>query len=304
MINKYLIIKELGRGSHGKVKLARDTENGMEVAIKIVEKTTRHRRLGFGTTNLRHRHLGKMNSQIHQQYLDPQLEKIKREIAILKKLAHPNVVRLYEVIDDPMSEKVYMVMEYIDGGEIPWKDDSGHPLLTIDEARKIIRDVIVGLEYLHYQGIIHRDIKPANLLWTKSKIVKISDFGVSHFSQKLADRSHEDDDLELAKTAGSPAFFAPELCLADDIDNSSKRPPITKAIDVWAVGVTLFCLIFGRCPFMADTEFELFDVIPKQPLEFPAESPIPDSLKDLLSLLLEKDPVERITLEEVKVSHR
>lgn len=83
----------------------------------------------------------------------------------------------------------------------------------------------------------------------------------------------------------------------------AQRPPVTKAIDIWALGVTLYCFIFGRCPFIADTEFELFfNVIPKQPLEFPKDIPIPDDLKDLLMKLLEKDPNKRITLEEVKVN--
>ena len=82
----------------------------------------------------------------------------------------------------------------------------------------------------------------------------------------------------------------------------AQRPPITKAIDIWALGVTLYCFIFGRCPFIADTEFELFfNVIPKQPLEFPKNIPISDDLRDLLMKLLEKDPNKRITLEEVKV---
>ncbi len=88
----------------------------------------------------------------------------------------------------------------------------------------------------------------------------------------------------------------------DAINMRTQRPPVTKAIDIWALGVTLYCFIFGRCPFIADTEFELFfNVIPKQPLEFPEDIPISDDLRDLLMKLLEKDPKKRITLEEVKV---
>ena len=89
---------------------------------------------------------------------------------------------------------------------------------------------------------------------------------------------------------------------SNSVNTRAQRPPITKAIDIWALGVTLYCFIFGRCPFIADTEFELFfNVIPKQPLEFSKDIPIPDGLKDLLMKLLEKDPNKRITLEEVKV---
>ncbi|KAG0082466.1 hypothetical protein BGZ92_011714, partial [Podila epicladia] len=247
MINKYMIVRELGRGMHGKVKLCRDTQTNELCAIKIVDKTTR-RRLG--------------RSQISSE------EKIRREIAIMKKCIHPNVVRLIEVIDDPTARKIYLVLEYMEGGDVRWKDSEDKPILHLDEARSIFRDVVLGLEYLHTQGIIHRDIKPANLLLSADGTVKISDFGVSYFSQKsrlehdlenapmVETGLHPKDsssrhtqsppssppfsgvdrlskscegspdnrlsfhaaqqlwgaDLELAKTAGSPAFFAPELC--------------------------------------------------------------------------------------------
>lgn len=158
---------------------------------------------------------------------------------------------------------------------------------------------------MHYQGIIHRDIKPANLLLTKERIVKISDFGVSYFNQHLAGpMEYYDDEIdrELAETAGTPAFFAPELC--SSVENNHDEKHITKAIDVWALGVTLYCLIYGQCPFTASTEFELFDIIPTLPLSFPTRDQIgfdtPVVLKDLISKLLTKNPNERITLDQVK----
>jgi serine/threonine protein kinase len=140
--------------------------------------------------------------------------------------------------------------------------------------------------------------------------VKISDFGVSYFNQHLAgSHSQYDDEIdrELAETAGTPAFFAPELC--SSIDTTSMNlvqytHHITKAIDVWAVGVTLYCLIYGQCPFAASTEFELFDLIPTAPLVFPSKDQVgfetPEELKDLLLQLLHKDPQQRITLDRVK----
>lgn len=139
---------------------------------------------------------------------------------------------------------------------------------------------------------------------TKDHIVKISDFGVSYFNQHLAGNDgHYDDEIdrELAETAGTPAFFAPELC--SSVENQ-QHDHITKAIDVWALGVTLYCLIYGQCPFTASTEFELFDIIPTAPLTFPSRDEIgfdtPDNLKDLLEKLLAKDPLHRITLEQAK----
>lgn len=212
------------------------------------------------------------------------------------------------------------------------------PVMTIDQARQIARDVISGLEYLHLQGIIHRDIKPANLLRDKEGSVKISDFGVSYASSL---RQFDNDEIELAKTAGTPAFFAPELCVST-IDDT-ERPPVTYKIDIWAFGVTLYCLLFGKVPFIAESEFELFDVVVNQPLTFPDEESTPtlkdegsiptsmyynpqvtvtdttqpsdaqsqnrspsqsdpdlQSAKDLLRHVLEKDPSKRYTIADIK----
>ncbi|KAL2311984.1 Serine/threonine-protein kinase ssp1 [Schizosaccharomyces pombe] len=274
-INHYEIIKELGRGMHGKVKLGRDTVTRELLAIKIIPKTERRPKLGRANAS-------------------SQKEKVRREIAILKKCVHPNVVRLREVIDDPSSTKVYLVLEYMSGGEVPWTDCDS-PVLSISEARQYFRDVVLGLEYLHYQGIIHRDIKPANLLLNSSNCVKISDFGVSYIANAGL---NEDNDVELAKTVGTPAFFAPELCWTD-LDRP--RPKISEAIDVWALGVTLFCLLFGRCPFNASMEYELFDKIVNEPLNIPSTPDIGEEGRDLLKRLLCKDPEQRITLVEVKL---
>lgn len=320
IINNFMILKEIGRGMHGKVKLAQDLDTGELVvslsfyflfftpnqkknslkAIKIVDKQSRRRQLGYSALR------AKSTGQDSTPYMESE-QKIRREIAILKKCVHPHVVRLREVIDDPASRKIYLALEYMEGGEIVWREEdeeSSTPVLTMEESRQIFRDVVSGLDYLHYQGIIHRDIKPANLLLTSDGIVKISDFGVSYFNPQLAggtsfETYNDEIDRELAETAGTPAFFAPELCSSVENNNVDDKR-ITKAIDVWALGVTLYCLIFGQCPFTASTEFELFDIIPTQPLVFPSTTNAPVELIDLLNRLLEKDPNQRITLEQVK----
>lgn len=206
-------------------------------------------------------------------------EKVRREIAIMKKCSHPNIVELKEVLDDIKSNKIYLVLEYLECGEILWSSGEGSPLMTIDQSREVARDVISGLEYLHFQGIIHRDIKPANLLRDKDGNVKISDFGVSYASSLDC----PNDELELAKTAGTPAFFAPELCVSTLSDET--RPPVTYKIDIWAFGVTLYCLLFGKVPFIAESEFELFDVIVNQPLTFPDEEPVEAPKEEPVSCL-------------------
>ncbi|KAI9272238.1 kinase-like domain-containing protein [Helicostylum pulchrum] len=306
VLNNFLIIKEIGRGVHGKVKLAQDMNTGELVAIKIVDKKNRRRQMGYSLlrgSQQQHHHASKENEL-----------KIRREISILKKCCHPNVVRLREILDDPTSRKIYMALEYTETGEIEWRDENDAPVMTINTARKLFRDIVNGLDYLHYQGIIHRDIKPANLLLSQDGVAKISDFGVSYYNELLAADAntimiHPNDPVflnierELAETAGTPAFFAPELCCAGG-DSASKRPRISKAIDVWALGVTLYCFVFGQCPFIAATEFELFDTIPSQPLTFPKKDQvgfeIDSLLKDLLHKLLTKNPDQRITLDQVK----
>ncbi|KAK5636358.1 hypothetical protein RRF57_012070 [Xylaria bambusicola] len=526
LINQYEVIEELGRGVHGKVKLARNLENGEHVAIKIIPRFSKKRRLGKVTAS-------------------PQ-DKTKREIAILKKIRHPNVVGLLEIIDDPELKKIYLVLEYVELGEVVWRkkgvpficlwerrmvekgmngeltttdeeeseryyqllekrhainelkrakmqeshrgpgdfwsleygaandDDYGEaqafslgrdgdhtalpstavpsashpgsrdasitrcssrsaisgtrsntplpsecdvssidmndeseqetpgplrsksgslvalegtmygayaeeqvfrdrspsmadsiishmssidfgplphdsfsddfsyvPCFTIDEARATFRDTVLGLEYLHYEGVVHRDIKPANLLWTKDHRVKISDFGVSYFGRPIREGEPDeliseseardfDDDLELAKTVGTPAFFAPELCYTE-VDH--EQPKISEQIDVWSLGVTLYCLIFARIPFMAEDEFQMFKKIAKEDVYIPRRrlrpvdphhSPlstsfhnranngpyrddnslsyeeIGDDLHDLLRKMLIKNPEKRIRLRDVK----
>jgi len=219
------------------------------------------------------------------------------------------------------------------------------PVMTMEQIRIAFRDTLVGLQYLHYQGIVHRDIKPPNLLATIDNRVKISDFGVSYLGRPVhGDDSREenseaetqddfdDEARELAKTVGTPAFYAPELCVMEPTEDPL---PVTKAIDVWALGITLFCMLFARTPFV-DTEFVVMrqiadeDVyIPRkrlQPLDGKSQSrsssnnralpppliagrrseldisyeDIDDDLYDLLKRLLTKDPRQRITLEEVR----
>ncbi|KAK9470986.1 kinase-like domain-containing protein [Dipodascopsis tothii] len=274
-INAYEILRELGRGQHGKVKLARDLTCGDLVAIKIMARTERPR-------------LGRPARRGSTQE-----DNVRREIAILKRCDHPHIVRLREVLDDSSRKKIFLVLEYAERGEIRWQCDGGGPAMSVARAREVFSDVVCGVDYLHRQGIIHRDLKPANLLVAANGAVKLSDFGVSY----LAGLAGEDDDFELAKTAGTPAFFAPELCW-NDIDKP--RPVITNKIDIWALGVTLYCLLYGCCPFMAENEFELFQVIATEEVVYPAEPAISDACRDLLASLLAKDPDARPAIADVR----
>lgn len=306
VLNTYEIIRDLGKGQHGKVKLARDLATSQLVAIKIVNKTTRPNGMGRlpgsnsvsnGETNELARHLlPKMASRE---------EEVRREIAIMKKCSNKHIVKLIEVLDAECSRKIYMVLEYMEKGEIRWQrkdsstDDKPEPLLDLNEVKRVFRDVVFGLEYLHHQGIVHRDIKPSNLLVDKNGVVKISDFGISF-------AAHLGGQLELAKTAGTPAFLAPELCNTDGIDDVK----VTYKIDIWALGVTLYCLLFGNLPFHGETEFQLFEEINNATLLFPemtdwkVAKPLRGRdftlAKNIVYQLLKRDPVKRWEIDEIK----
>ncbi|KAJ7679262.1 kinase-like domain-containing protein, partial [Mycena polygramma] len=168
--------------------------------------------------------------------------KIRREIAIMKKCDHPNIIKFFSFIDDQMSANICLILEYMEGGELQWVAD-GQPYLTMDQTRRCTRDVVLGLQYLHLQGIIHRDIKPSNIMWTADRShVKIGDFGVAHLVQPEADDPWD----EGPRHAGTPAFLAPEIAPGGE---APLFPHASASLDLWALGVTLFCMLFGRMPF-------------------------------------------------------
>lgn len=217
-----------------------------------------------------------------RQGLGTALDDVMREIAIMRRLNNPNIVKLYEVINDPNEDRLFLVLEYMENGAVQ-KDSRNLESFPEATVRKYLHDVVTGLEYLHSQRVIHRDLKPENLLIAADGTVKISDFGVSH--------SFTGDDDTLQQSAGSPAFLAPELCAAGSV-------PHGRAVDVWALGVTAYCILFGKVPWMADNVLEIYEKIRNDPLIIP-RSVSPD-LEDFLRRILEKDPAKRLTLEQVR----
>nr|GMD61406.1 serine/threonine-protein kinase GRIK2-like isoform X2 [Ipomoea batatas] len=174
---------------------------------------------------------------------------VLREVLIMKMLSHPNIVNLFEVIDDPRTDHFYMVLEYVEGKWI--FEGSGSPGGGLGEvtARRYLRDIVSGLMYLH---------------------------------------SHNDDD-ELRRSPGTPVFTAPECCLGLTYHG--------KAADTWAVGVTLYCMILGKYPFLGDTLQDTYDKIVNDPLCLPDD--LNPTLKNLLEGILCKDPRQRLSLRDV-----
>uniref|UniRef100_A0A674IFI9 Calcium/calmodulin dependent protein kinase kinase 1 n=1 Tax=Terrapene triunguis TaxID=2587831 RepID=A0A674IFI9_9SAUR len=213
------------------------------------------------------------------------LDRVYQEIAILKKLDHINIVKLIEVLDDSAEDNLYMadcLFPFSPVMEVP----TDQPF-TEEQARLYFKDIVLGIEYLHYQKIIHRDIKPSNLLLGDDGHVKIADFGVSN--------QFEGNDAQLSSTAGTPAFMAPEA-----ISDSGKSFS-GKALDVWAMGITLYCFVYGKCPFIDEYILSLHNKIKNKAVEFPDEPQISEELKELIVRMLDKNPETRITVPEIKL---
>lgn len=206
----------------------------------------------------------------------------------MKKLNHSNLVSLIEVLDDPNEDSLYMVMEMCKNGVV-MKIGLGERADPYDDehCRCWFRDLILGIEYLHAQGIVHRDIKPDNCLVTSDDVLKVVDFGVSEMFEK-------NSTMFTAKSAGSPAFLPPELCVVKHGDVSGK------AADIWSMGVTLYCLRYGKLPFEHQSIFELYESIRSG--QVVCEDEPDENFTDLMGRILEKDPEKRITMRELRVS--
>ncbi|KAG5937038.1 hypothetical protein E4U53_000096 [Claviceps sorghi] len=299
-INQYVIVEEIGRGSYGAVHRATD-QFGNEFAVKEFSKARLRKKaqshiLRFGPHGSPRHGLSRPGrapgGPLPPQFTGLQAGEqkdalffIREEIAIMKKLNHPNLVQLIEVLDDPEEDSLYMVMEMCKKGVImsvgleksadPYNDES---------CRCWFRDLLLGIEYLHAQGVIHRDIKPDNLLLSDDDVLKIVDFGVS----EMFDKS---DSMRVSKSAGSPAFMPPELC--------GKHQHVSgTAADIWSMGVTLFCLKYGRIPFNRSGVLEIYEAI-KLDDPFIPEGEDADFV-DLMSRILEKNPEKRITMPELR----
>ncbi|KAJ3035903.1 hypothetical protein HDV00_003303 [Rhizophlyctis rosea] len=309
-VNQYILKRVLGRGSYGTVYFAMDTDLDDHVAIKEFSKSKLKRqqmsrmggpmgRGGFrgGRGGGRGGGLfgrGPMGTGIvaKAESLAPQaaessnpIDLVRPEIAILKKLNHRNVVKLYEVLDDPETDSLYMVFELCERGAVlDITMDKPTKPLDLETARQFFRQMILGIEYLHEHDIAHRDIKPDNMLVDGEGTLKLVDFGVSEMFTKDSDK--------LKKSAGSPAFFAPEMCVPQHGDMSAR------AADIWALGVTLFCMCFGRLPFTGVSIIDLYESIKNDPPPIPKDAD--KLLTDVLLKLLDKNPSTRITMDKLR----
>jgi len=208
-------------------------------------------------------------------------EKVRREIKILKLFYHPHIIRLYEVIYTPTD--IYMVMEFVPGGEL-FDFIVSNGRLTEPRARVMFQQLISGVEYCHQHMVVHRDLKPENLLLDADQQLRIADFGLSNVMK----------DGDFFKTScGSPNYAAPEV-----ISGKLYAGP---EVDVWSCGVILYALLCGSLPFDDENIPNLFKKIKGGIFTLPGH--MSDDIKDLISRMLVVDPLQRITIPEIR-KHR
>jgi len=276
-IKQYEISKALGKGAYAKVKLCIDTDTGQTYAIKIFKKSLLKRK--------------------QSRFKGTAFDDVLREIAIMRKLDHPNVVNMHDVIDDVFANKLYMVMDFCKHGAIMDSHEMPCQPLKMSDCRRWFADSTVGLLYLHFQGVAHFDLKPDNILIGPTSNAVIADFGVS--------RIMNEGGGGVSGSPGTPTYTAPEAY------GDVKYDPFLA--DVWSFGVTLHAMIFGSLPFMSLNQIELIEMI-TAPKEWVCKLRRADAkqvsegsalredaeMMDLMHLMMRKDIRYRATLEQVK----
>ncbi|KAM8834394.1 MAP/microtubule affinity-regulating kinase 3a isoform 20-T21 [Synchiropus picturatus] len=249
-VGNYRLLKTIGKGNFAKVKLARHILTGREVAIKIIDKTQ----------------------------LNPNsLQKLFREVRIMKILNHPNIVKLFEVIETERT--LYLVMEYASGGEV-FDYLVAHGRMKEKEARAKFRQIVSAVQYCHQKHIVHRDLKAENLLLDADMNIKIADFGFSN-EFTLGNK--------LDTFCGSPPYAAPELFQGKKYDGPE--------VDVWSLGVILYTLVSGSLPFDGQNLKELRERVLRGKYRIPFY--MSTDCENLLKRFLVLNPSKRGTLEQI-----
>ncbi|XP_023095975.1 serine/threonine-protein kinase BRSK2 isoform X5 [Panthera pardus] len=250
-VGPYRLEKTLGKGQTGLVKLGIHCVTCQKVAIKIVNRE-------------------KLSESV--------LMKVEREIAILKLIEHPHVLKLHDVYEN--KKYLYLVLEHVSGGELfDYLVKKGR--LTPKEARKFFRQIISALDFCHSHSICHRDLKPENLLLDEKNNIRIADFGMA---------SLQVGDSLLETSCGSPHYACPEVIRGEKYDG--------RKADVWSCGVILFALLVGALPFDDDNLRQLLEKVKRGVFHMPHF--IPPDCQSLLRGMIEVDAARRLTLEHIQ----
>ena len=253
-LDRYTLLQQLGDSTFGYLDLARENSSGSLFVIKTLEK-----------------------ARISDQN---DIDRIMREILILRKLAHKSIIQMLEIVET--TDYLHLVLEYAEEAMDLQNYISVHNKLSEEDAFSIFKQIISALEYIHSQNIAHRDLKPENILITKLKEVKIIGFGLSNFYTQ---------ELLMKTPCGSSCYAAPEV-LAGKLYSGPKA-------DIWSVGVVLYSMLVGKLPFEDDNTVVLYEKILKGDYDIPDF--VSEEAEDVLRSVLEPNPSQRISLPEIKV---
>ncbi|KAG8180259.1 hypothetical protein JTE90_019540 [Oedothorax gibbosus] len=249
-VGPYRLEKTLGKGQTGLVKLGVHCITGRKVAIKIINRE-------------------KLSESV--------LQKVEREIAIMKLIEHPHVLGLFDVYEN--KKYLYLILEHVSGGELfDYLVKKGR--LTPKEARRFFRQIISALDFCHSHSICHRDLKPENLLLDEKNNIRIADFGMASLQM---------DGSMLETSCGSPHYACPEVIRGEKYDG--------RRADVWSCGVILYALLVGALPFDDDNLRQLLEKVKRGVFHIPHF--VPPECQDLLRGMIEVCPDKRMTLAEV-----
>ncbi|XP_076313286.1 serine/threonine-protein kinase BRSK2-like isoform X5 [Tachypleus tridentatus] len=249
-VGPYRLEKTLGKGQTGLVKLGVHCVTGKKVAVKIINRE-------------------KLSESV--------LQKVEREIAIMKLIEHPHVLGLYDVYEN--KKYLYLILEHVSGGELfDYLVKKGR--LTPKEARRFFRQIISALDFCHSHCICHRDLKPENLLLDEKNNIRIADFGMA---------SLQVEGSMLETSCGSPHYACPEVIRGEKYDG--------RRADVWSCGVILYALLVGALPFDDDNLRQLLEKVKRGVFHIPHF--VPPECQDLLRGMIEVNPEKRMKLADV-----
>lgn len=312
IINQYQLGSSIGHGQFGKVYKAYSSSTGAMVAIKMITKKPLNNQYSMNQT-MRQIQAWKsrgLTSPISgdEAVMLMNVQKCRWEIYIMSRLCNQYVISCKESLDSPRSKSIYVVNEWCNLGELQWHRRAPNDVLpqwqkllpqcdVLSFTEKALVDLTLGLNYLKSQGCIHRDIKPSNILVDGDKgVLKISDFGCSVLTPESLpfkeDSMEQCYQAELNKIVGTPAFIAPELCHFEE--SSSDNTIDGFQLDIWSLGITLYCLLHNDLPFYGDNEFDTYQRAMNSSLEPRLNGQFVNDL--IISRLLQKDPAKRIDI--------
>ncbi|CAK5267567.1 unnamed protein product, partial [Mycena citricolor] len=260
-IGLWKIGRTIGTGSSGRVRIARNSRTGQYAAVKIVSKACLD-----STRSLEH-----LIEEVEHTQLS-----VEREIVVMKLIDHPNIMRLYDVWET--SSELYLILEYVQGGELfEYLCSKGR--LPTDEALRYFQQIIAAIDYCHKLNIAHRDLKPENILLDENLNVKIADFGMAAWQANGM----------LRTSCGSPHYAAPEIVSAKAYSGS--------AADIWSCGVILHALLAGKLPFDDPDLGILLEKVKIGTFRMPTG--IDPLAQDLIRKMLTANVEDRITMVEV-----